>query len=207
MPRPDHRRRRAAPRRLAGLLGATGTSAPARGLSVHGRRASPIGLRTRQRLRQLRPRPRPVPDDTRYANAHAHDPPVLPAMAGWDLLLGEPERAVGAGGDRRRKVLGVGTGNSVIVPDGVMRPTTSPNRSTNQTFPSGPAVMLSGRPFAVGTGGTDTTPVGVIRPISVLHRLGEPDVPVGAGGDPVQHARAGGDGCDVGGTRSRRRRE
>ena len=60
---------------------------------------------------------------------------------------------------------GVGTGNSVIAPAGVMRPIL-PARSVNQRLPSGPTVMPSGVAFAVGIGNSATSvPVVVTLPI------------------------------------------
>src|SRR6266487_1014957 len=60
----------------------------------------------------------------------------------------------------------VGTGNSVIVPDGVIRPILLVKAfSVNQILPSGPAVMEPGRLFRVGMTNSLIVPVAVIRPI------------------------------------------
>ena len=47
---------------------------------------------------------------------------------------------------------GVGMGNSVITPPGVIRPIPFALSSVNQMLPSGPAVTPYGIEFAVGTG-------------------------------------------------------
>src|SRR5207237_964065 len=59
-----------------------------------------------------------------------------------------------------------GTSNSFTAPDGVMRPILFTEDSVNQTLPSGPAVMKSGKLAGVGTGNSRTT-----GPVSVLNRL------------------------------------
>ena len=81
--------------------------------------------------------------------------------------LGEPEVAVGAGGDAEDAGR-VGRGNSVMVPSVAMRPILWPLFSTNQRLPSGPSVMPSGEAAAVGTGNSVKTPAGVMRPILFL---------------------------------------
>src|SRR5215469_4795556 len=64
------------------------------------------------------------------------------------------------------KLAGVGTGNSVSTPSGVMRPIRFPGISVNHRFPSGPAVITRGCPPAV-TGYSVTAPVeGTSRPIA-----------------------------------------
>src|SRR5437016_5133580 len=63
---------------------------------------------------------------------------------------------------------GVGRGNSVMTPAGVIRPialATPP--CVNQRFPSGPAVMSQGSLTGVGRGNSVITPAGVIRPIAL----------------------------------------
>src|SRR5262245_33126939 len=51
-----------------------------------------------------------------------------------------------------------GTGNSVIVPDGVIRATLSTSVSTNQAFPSGPAAIARGSACLVGVANSVTLP-------------------------------------------------
>src|ERR1700686_2074189 len=46
----------------------------------------------------------------------------------------------------------VGTGNSVMTPDGVIRPILFPRLSANQRLPSGPSVSEAGPAEAVGVG-------------------------------------------------------
>ena len=65
--------------------------------------------------------------------------------------LGKPEIAIGSGCDLCWVLLAVGTGNSVIVPLGLMRPILLPMNSVNQRLPWGPAVIPS-RPLLYGTG-------------------------------------------------------
>src|SRR5919109_481977 len=60
------------------------------------------------------------------------------------------------------------SGNSVIWPAGVIRPTRAPPSSVNQRLPSGPATMLVGKLLAVGSGNSVTVPAGVIRPIRLV---------------------------------------
>src|SRR5215469_5338807 len=74
------------------------------------------------------------------------------------------------------RLAGVGIGNSVSTPSGVMRPMLLPSRSVNQTLPSGPPVISHGAARGVGTGNSLSTPSGVMRPIrfpgiSVNHRF------------------------------------
>src|SRR5215472_4436950 len=74
------------------------------------------------------------------------------------------------------RLAGVGIGNSVRTPSGVMRPMLLPSRSVNQTLPSGPAVISHGAARRVGTGNSVSKPPGVMRPIrfpgiSVNHRF------------------------------------
>src|SRR5262249_30858761 len=64
----------------------------------------------------------------------------------------------------------VGIGYSVIAPAGVTRPNLSKLDSTNQRFPSGPAVMPSGRLSNVGIVNTVTTPAVVMRPMAVAEK-------------------------------------
>src|SRR5260370_13660685 len=59
----------------------------------------------------------------------------------------------------------VGSGNSLIVPVGVMRPILP--GSVNQRLPSGPAVMSS-EELLGGSGNSLIVPVGVMRPILPL---------------------------------------
>ncbi len=49
------------------------------------------------------------------------------------------------------RLFGVGTGNSVICPLGVILPTLFPITSTNQRFPSGPTAIPSGWLFGLET--------------------------------------------------------
>src|ERR1035441_2195555 len=89
----------------------------------------------------------------------------------------------------RRGVLdGVGIVNSVIVPDGVIRPILLPVYSVNHRLPSKPAVIAArvATLLAVGTGNSMMAPVVVMRPIllaaiSTNHRLpsGPAQIPVG----------------------------
>src|SRR5262245_45804927 len=81
----------------------------------------------------------------------------------------------------------VGTWNSVMTPDVVMRPIWSTLASVNQRLPSGPATMPVGPLAAVGTANSVTAPLVVMRPIwsalaSVNQRLpsGPATMPVGA---------------------------
>ena len=69
----------------------------------------------------------------------------------------------------------VGTGYSVIVPEGVILPILLPDTacSVNQMFPSGPDVMPVGctfgeKAFGVGTGNSVTDPLVVMRPMALL---------------------------------------
>src|SRR5216683_2994624 len=71
-----------------------------------------------------------------------------------------------------RPLAEVGTGNSVIVPLGVIRPIWFPMVSVNQRLPSGPAMMpigpavLPSKPLVpVGRGNSLMLPSGVMRPI------------------------------------------
>src|SRR5258708_26538705 len=71
-----------------------------------------------------------------------------------------------------------GTGNSVMVPVGVMRPILRPSFSVNQTLPSGPLTIPHGLLAIVGMAHSVNMPAGVTRPIllpvpfcSVNHRL------------------------------------
>src|ERR1700692_2589256 len=51
-----------------------------------------------------------------------------------------------------------GSGNSVITPDGVIRPIFPLRPSANQRLPSGPVTIACGREFEVGIGNSVTTP-------------------------------------------------
>src|SRR5215831_14632504 len=55
--------------------------------------------------------------------------------------------------------------NSVMVPDGVIRPILELPGSVNHRLRSGPTVMPEGRPTAVGKANSVIIPAGVIRPI------------------------------------------
>src|SRR5215471_21814047 len=74
------------------------------------------------------------------------------------------------------RLAGVGIGNSVMTPSGVIRPMLLPRASVNHRLPSEPAVISQGAERGVGTGNSVSTPSGVIRPIrlpgiSVNHRF------------------------------------
>src|SRR5215469_11696081 len=75
------------------------------------------------------------------------------------------------------RLAGVGIGNSVRTPSGVILPILLPSRSVNHTFPSGPAVISHGADRGVGTANSVIWPVvGSMRPtrlpgISVNHRF------------------------------------
>src|SRR5882757_4337839 len=58
-----------------------------------------------------------------------------------------------------------GTGNSVMVPVGVMRPILRVSFSVNQTLPSGPLTIPHALLAFVGMAHSVNVPVGVIRPI------------------------------------------
>jgi hypothetical protein len=79
--------------------------------------------------------------------------------------LAEPEIAVGTERDSLRMGSGweegVGIGNSVTTPAGVIRPIALPLFSVNQTLPSGPAVRKLGSLAVVGTGNSLIVPGGV----------------------------------------------
>jgi len=72
---------------------------------------------------------------------------------------------------------GVGTGNSVISPDGVIRPILLAAFSQNHSAPSPPGAMPTGRLFGVGVGNSaELRSFGFSRPIfdapfSQNHRL------------------------------------
>ena len=55
------------------------------------------------------------------------------------------------------ELLAVGMGNSVMTPEGVIRPIL-PARSVNHRLPSDPVVMPEGELLAVGMGNSVTTP-------------------------------------------------
>ncbi len=65
---------------------------------------------------------------------------------------------------RKLALPGVDRVNSVMSPDGVIRPILFAVLSVNQMLPSGPAATPRGPLFAVGMGNSVTVPVGVIRP-------------------------------------------
>ena len=81
------------------------------------------------------------------------------------IVLSKPEIAVRSGCDPCWPLPAVGTGNSVIVPLGLIRPILSPLHSINQRLPSGPAVIKLGLLPAVGTGNSVILPLGLMRPI------------------------------------------
>jgi hypothetical protein len=60
--------------------------------------------------------------------------------------------------------LGLGSGNSVTIPCGVMRPILFPVNSVNQRLPSGPRAMPSGDP---AYGNSVIVPEGVMVPMCV----------------------------------------
>jgi hypothetical protein len=61
---------------------------------------------------------------------------------------------------------GVGTGNSVMIPHGVIRPTLFAAFSQNHRFPSGPSMIPIGRASGVGVGNSTKRPLaGSNRPI------------------------------------------
>src|SRR5262249_6233335 len=66
--------------------------------------------------------------------------------------LGEPEVAVRPGGNAVTVLSGVGIGNSVTTPPGVIRPIALAKVSTNQTLPSAPRVATYGAASGVGSG-------------------------------------------------------
>ena len=77
------------------------------------------------------------------------------------LLSNSVNQRLPSGPEQMRKTrVGVGRGNSVIVPSGVMRPILLPAFSANQRLPSGPEVMPSGVVLAVGMGNSVTMPAG-----------------------------------------------
>src|SRR5215468_2090795 len=59
----------------------------------------------------------------------------------------------------------VGTGNSVMTPAVVIRPTRFPSVSVNHRLPSGPGAIVPGLLRGVGIGNSVRTPAEVIRPI------------------------------------------
>src|SRR5947209_4726475 len=63
----------------------------------------------------------------------------------------------------KAKHAGVGIGNSVMAPYGVMRPILLPPFSVNRRLPSGPVVMPYGPPL-FGIGNSVMAPAGVILP-------------------------------------------
>ena len=77
---------------------------------------------------------------------------------------------------------------SVITPLVVIRPILPEPFSVNQRLPSGPAVIPQGKADAVGTANSVIDPPGVTRAIRSCRRLGDPEVAVGAGGDPHRPA-------------------
>ena len=63
----------------------------------------------------------------------------------------------------RGMLFGVGIGNSVIVPSGVIRPMRLPVCSENHMLPSDPSAMIRGELFGLGSGNS-------VRPVpSGLH--------------------------------------
>src|SRR5438876_203583 len=59
----------------------------------------------------------------------------------------------------------VGTANSVIAPEVVIRPIRNTSASVNQSAPSGPVVIAKASLLTVRTGNTVITPAVVIRPM------------------------------------------
>src|SRR5438045_9259019 len=93
--------------------------------------------------------------------------------------------------------------NSVMVPEGVMRPTLSPRDSVNQTLPSGPAVMPRGRAGAVGSVYSVATPEVVTFAIlstcrSGIHRLPSGPTVIGSDWLPVVSTEISGVGPAAG---------
>jgi hypothetical protein len=74
-----------------------------------------------------------------------------------DVLLREPEVAVRADRDPEGPLSCHSSGNSVIVPLGVMRPIVPRFDSVNQRFPSGPGTIVYERLSACGSGNSVTS--------------------------------------------------
>jgi hypothetical protein len=80
--------------------------------------------------------------------------------------------------------------NSVICPEGVIRPILFPRLSVNQTLPSGPAVIASGLRSVLLSENSEIAPEGVIRPIYEAAISVNQRFPSGPNAMPSDHCRA-----------------